>query len=436
MMKLLLTGIFLTELVKYGLWLRGVLEVRFTRWRYGCIVAGICFFLIGIGVVNEDSLLILWNLAAIAVFSIMIECDKGEKILLVVKTTFIVISIGEIVGGLIQIISDESIIKVNKTAYFLGNLVTVLLFVVLGKIKKWISIWKIMKTGKLYRGVVYGAIILVGSVIFFVVTGLQSIAKIVVNEKLHIFSRVVSLVVYICIICLVMIISYIFNENKTYKLYLEKEIMLMKLQKNMYDTMLLKNEETKRFRHDMKNHFIYLNELSVRGEINKLQNYIEEITGKLYTIQGEMYRVGNDVVDVVLNYYISMLPTDVVVKVVGVCASNIGISDFELCTVVSNLIQNAEEALKKEGIEKRYLWIEFGRMEGYVLMKIRNSIVRNSVILDKKNGIPKTTKRNKDEHGIGMYNIKETLEKNGGMLDIEVSMDEYSVMVMFPLVSL
>ena len=204
MVKWLLMGILLTELVKYGLWLRGVLEVRFTRWRLGCIVAGICFFLVGIGVVNENSLLILWNLAAIAVFSIMIECDKGERGLLIVQTVFSVTSIGEVVGGVIQMINNVGVTKLSKSTYLFSNVVTIVIFIILNVIIKRIRLLKIVKTGKLYRNVVYFAIALMGVVILLVITGFQSIAKFVEDDKIHTFSRIISIIAYMCIVCLVM----------------------------------------------------------------------------------------------------------------------------------------------------------------------------------------------------------------------------------------
>lgn len=432
-MKLLLIGIFLTELIKYGVWFKGIHGLSFSRWRLGSIVAGMCVLLTCLGIISEDVFLIFWNIVAIIVYGIMIQCHKSEKGLFILQAAFIVTSIGEVVGGIIQMVSDKSAIKVSKFTYLLSNIIIILIFSLLSLAKRWIKSFEVMKTGKIYRGVLYSAITLMGVVILLAVTGFQSIARFVGDDRVNIFSRITSIVAYICIVCLVVMISYVFNENKRYKLYLEKEAMLVKMQKDMYEAMLLKNEETKNFRHDIKNHFICLNEFAECGELSKVRSYIADITGKLCTIQGKMYTVGNDVVDVVLNYYISMLPEKVKVSIEGICTSKIAISDFELCTVISNLIQNAEEALKKDGVANPYLRIEFGHVEDYIKMKISNSIIKNSVVLEGKSKIPKTTKQNENQHGIGLCNTIGTLKRNGGMLDIEVSANEFSAMVMLPI---
>lgn len=432
MMKLLLTGIFLTELVKYGVWFKGIYGLSFSRRRWGSIVAGIFLFLIYIGIINEKSLLILWGIVDIIIFSIVIDCNKGERGFLIGQASFILISAGEVIGEVFQLIDDISVFKVEKIDYLFGDLIVVLILFVLCGIKKKINRLGVKEIGNLYRNAVYGAITLMGVVILVAVTGFQRVARLA-GDRVNIFSQIISIVAYICDICLVMVISYVYNENKRYKIYLEKEAILVKTQKNMYESMLLKNEEIRQFRHDIQNHFICLNELAEYGEIKKVQSYITEITGKIHAIQGKLYSVGNGVVDVVLNYYISMLPDDVKVSIEGVCNSNICINDFELCTIISNLVQNAEEALKKDGIRERYLHIEFGNEKDYVWMKMQNSILEGSVLFDKCDTIPKTTKRNKNEHGMGMKNIKDVLIKNGGMLNIEVDKTEFRITILLPI---
>lgn len=432
MMTLLLIGIFVTELVKYGIWFMGIRGLPLKRWRAGGIISGICILLIGIGIINQNSPLFLWGIADIIIFSIMIECEKVERGLLIGQAFFVILSLGEILGEIIQILSDVPEINVKRTTYLFCNVIIIFMLIILYAIKRWVRFSKILKIEEIYRRVIYGIIILMNIVILLVVTGLQNIARTIEDNGINTFARIISIVAYLCIVCLAMMISYILNENKRYKLYLEKEALLVKLQKGMYESMLSKNEETRRFRHDIQNHFICLNELAKCGEICKVQNYIAEIAGKLHAIQGKMYTVGNSVVDVVLNYYISMLPSDVKVNVIGICPSDIRISDFELCTIISNIIKNAEEALKKEGIKERYLQIEFGDIENYVWMKTKNSIAEKSVVIDSDNKLPKTTKNDERMHGMGMHNIRETIEKNGGILNIEVNENEFSVMVMLP----
>lgn len=76
-----------------------------------------------------------------------------------------------------------------------------------------------------------------------------------------------------------------------------------------------------------------------------------------------------------------MLKEGVEVSITGKCASDIKMRDVELCTVVSNLIQNAEEALNKSESENCYLKVDFQNSKGYMQMQIRNSIPEDSITL-------------------------------------------------------
>ncbi len=62
--------------------------------------------------------------------------------------------------------------------------------------------------------------------------------------------------------------------------------------------------------------------------------------------------------------------------------------------------------------------------------------VRDGVPAEKKeesSRIPKTTKQDSMNHGMGIRNIKDILEKNGGVINIDVNACEYTVMIMLHL---
>ncbi len=435
MMTLLLIGIFVTELVKYGVWFKKIGGLSFTRCYLGGIVAVSYIVLICMGVVNENTLIILWNLIVFIIYVMVIECSE-ERGMVTIQALLINICLSEIGSTLIRMIRGnvwwDSDIEL-KRIYLINNIFITILLYIIGSIKEEKKFKYGSSSNKLHQLGMYLAITIIGIVIFFTINGFQYVTHYIEDSQVGAFSIFVSFVSFICMACLVMMISYIFNENKRYKLYLEKDMLLLETQKNMYETMLVKNEETKKFRHDIQNHLICLYELVECGDLERVKNYIKGIEGNLHSNHNKVYIVGNSVIDVVLNYYISMLDTGVKVSIEGICAKNIGMSDVELCTVISNLIQNAEEALNRSVSDDKYLKIKFDSAEGYLNMQIRNSIVENMFYLDGINKIPETTKANKDEHGIGIKNVKRTIEKNGGMFEIKVADKDFIVDVMIPL---
>ena len=436
MMKLLLTGIFLTELVKYGVWFKGIYGLSFSRRRWGSAVAGIYIFLIGAEVVNQNTLILLWTFTVLLIYGIMIECNIGERGVNVIQAFLINICLSEIMSTFIRVVfgigwwQSKTELKIY---YLVGNVLVIIILLIIFGLRKNIKFKYDKKKYNLWQVVMYAGILVMGTVIFLTVNGFQNMARYVEDNEIGKFSLFVSFVSFICLACLVMIITYMFSENKRYKLYMEKDMLLLDTQRNMYEIMLAKNTETKKFRHDIHNHLLCLTELVDNGNLEKVKDYIIGIEGNLYSNYNKVYLVGNSVIDVVLNYYISMLEKEVRINVEGNCPKDIKMNDVDLCIVISNLVQNAEEALNKNFMEDKFLEIKFQSIKGYLNIQIRNSVPSNLLDFDYMTKMPKTTKENKPEHGIGVKNVKDTVEKNGGLFEMKVNSEEFAVNVMIPL---
>lgn len=433
-MKILLTGIFATELVKYGLWYTKIHGLKLRRSLLSAVMAGLAVILMLAGVVDQDTFLMFFGLAAAVIMGFMADCSGNERGLVMLQALFMIISMGEMTDGIIRLMRgvvwyapDEM-----KLYYFINNIIIIFILYAAGFVKKKVKVLGEKKEGRFHRAGMCFTAAVTGVVIFLTVTGFQNIAQYLQEESVGKFSRILSVLSFASIACLVMLISYIVGENKRYKAYLEKDALLLETQKHIYEAMINKNEETRRFRHDIQNHFMCLGQLARHGELDKVQNYIEEMEGNMLTIQNKVYTVGNSVVDAVLNYYTSMLRAEIKVSVSGRCAPGIKMSDVELCTVISNLIQNAEEALNKPQRGEGYLKVEFQNDKGYMRMQMKNSLPEEEIELDTASKLPITTKRHKENHGIGILNVRDTVEKNGGLLNIEVKPDEFVAAIILP----
>lgn len=436
MVKWLLMGIFLTELVKYGVWFKGIHNFSFSRWRIGSVIAGIYFFLICTEIVNQNTLILLWNFTVLLIYGIIIECNIGERGINAIQAFLVNICLSEIISTFIRVIfgigwwKSETELKVY---YLVGNILVIVILLIISVLRKNFKFKYNKKRYRLWQIVMYAAILIMGTVIFLTVNGFQNMARYVEDNEIGNFSLFVSFVSFICLACLVMIITYMLNENKRYKLYMEKDMLLLDTQRNMYEIMLAKNTETKKFRHDIHNHLLCLTELVENGDLEKVKEYLIGMEGNLYSNHNKVYLVGNGVIDVVLNYYISMLEEEVRINVEGKCPKDIKMNDVDLCIVISNLVQNAEEALNKNFMENKFLEIKFQSIKGYLNIQIRNSVPNNLLDFDYVAKLPKTTKDNKLEHGIGVKNVKDTVEKNGGLFEVKVNSKEFVVNVMLPL---
>ncbi|MBE5884640.1 MAG: GHKL domain-containing protein [Lachnospiraceae bacterium] len=226
------------------------------------------------------------------------------------------------------------------------------------------------------------------------------------------------------------VFSYIERENRKVKRYLEIDEILLKTQREFYEALLSKENDTRRFRHDIRNHLICLAELAKQGHTKKIEQYIEEMSERLQVIDKKIYCVGNTVVDAIINYYIGLLDDEVDVEIRGMCNCNLGISETDLCTVISNLVQNAMEELNRKQSENPFLRIVFTSGERYLKIEISNSTADNKERLLHNFVTSKTDKRN---HGLGLRNVKEALEKNHGKLETDVGRNVFKAKVILPL---
>ena len=435
MTKLLLLGIFLTELLKYGIWFRGIYGFRFQRIGVGLGLAVSYMVLILLGIANVNTLLIVTSAVAMVAIVGMLEKKKGRW-LCALQAFFMVICVGEAVGLLAKMIKGgiwQNITELKKS-HIIENLVVIVLLCIGAVLKgKTITMGEAFK--RILQWIMYGVVIVMGITILFIISGFQNILDYIDyigKETMGNLPRFLSLAAFGFLACLIMMVSYIYDQNKKYKVYLEKDALLLKTQKNMYETILNRNEEIKRFRHDIHNHLMCLEELIHLGNLEKVRDYVEGMQGKLQPNQNKIYMVGNDVIDVVLNYYISMLNSDVKVTIEGECLHKIKMSDVELCTVVSNLIQNATEALNQLDTSDKGLEIEFVHHKGYLLMRIKNTMLHKNIEYKGEKNIFITTKKDKEQHGIGIRNAEETLVKNGGTLKFDIKQNEFVAIAMIP----
>ena len=100
----------------------------------------------------------------------------------------------------------------------------------------------------------------------------------------------------------------------------------------------------------------------------------------------------------------------------GTLSESIFITDFDLCTMFSNLLSNAVEACAKVQGRNRQIRLEIRDMQDILIIELENSV-------DEPVDIPvigeMTTKKDKENHGYGVRNIQETVRKYGGKMEFE-----------------
>lgn len=105
------------------------------------------------------------------------------------------------------------------------------------------------------------------------------------------------------------------------------------------------------------------------------------------------------------------------------------IEDLDLISIVGNLLDNAIEAAEKVGKNKYVICKMYMGNEGHFLvMEFYNSYIV-PFIKEKERYI--STKRNPENHGIGLHTVEKLVEKYGGIMRIKAGEEEFSVKIVF-----
>lgn len=183
-----------------------------------------------------------------------------------------------------------------------------------------------------------------------------------------------------------------------------------------------REENTKRFMHDVKAHMLCLESLVCNEEVQEAQEYIENICQELKSVSGKQYYSGNDMVDILLNYYLAQVDECAEIHVFGRWDNQMNISRSGICTICSNLLKNAVEEVNRCE-ENKYIVVKFVKGKQYSQVEVSNSVSK------KYKNLSKWKPQEEKNHGYGLRNVREFVEKNNGSMEIEISDVEYKITI-------
>lgn len=209
--------------------------------------------------------------------------------------------------------------------------------------------------------------------------------------------------------------------------YQEKEHIIaqyLEEQVKYYEYLRDREEETKKFRHDIRGHLYFLNKLKKEGKNQEFEEYFQEMIGRVDGL-GNRVHVGNDIVNAVLSKAdTEAREKQIALQISGHLPAKCNISVYHLCTIFSNLLNNAIEAA--EQTEKRKIWVICRYTKEEIIVEIGNYF-NSSQKVEEVN--LQTSKTDRNYHGWGMKNVMDSVECCRGLIDIEVIEDRFIVSV-------
>ncbi|WP_270519928.1 ATP-binding protein, partial [Paraclostridium sordellii] len=228
----------------------------------------------------------------------------------------------------------------------------------------------------------------------------------------------------------ILLLMVVFKIIKDIKEKSEENLLKEKvdIQYNYYLNLQESQDKVKRLYHDMNNHMLCIKSMSSdKGDINK---YIDSIRRNIDGFK-EIYNTGNMILDIILNEKKATCNKN---NIDLFCDINFSKCSFiemtDVCSIFSNILDNAIEACNKVNNNERYIKIRGTVVKSYYVIRCENSKMNKVKI---KNNKIITSKKDKFIHGIGLKSVKSSLKKYDGELEIEDFESEFLLQIYIPI---
>lgn len=210
----------------------------------------------------------------------------------------------------------------------------------------------------------------------------------------------------------ILFITYQHNIEKENELFqLKNEFNKIKTEKNYYDILEKQNYDLMIYAHDAKNHLSAIKSLNTDPQIDE---YINKMAESLATYS-KVSHSGNHTLDVIINKYITECEIKNVKFSFDIRLKNLEyVEDYDLVTILGNLLDNALEAAENSQNSEITLSTDYRNTYDVI-------IITNSCDVEPKSINEKllTTKKDKRLHGIGLKSVMKTLKEYSGDYDWE-----------------
>lgn len=196
---------------------------------------------------------------------------------------------------------------------------------------------------------------------------------------------------------------------------------------DFYMDMLYKNQEKSReLYHDMKNHIICMK----YSDDHKSDEYIEKVE-LLLDEYSNKFNTGNVILDTLLHEKNTICLQNRIKFICDINFKKCGfIEDEDICTIFSNLLDNAIESCLKIKNKETSIILRGIAIDSLFVVKLTNT---TNGKIDSTGDNLNTTKKNKYLHGLGLKSVKRTLDKYDGELVIEYDKDVFSAKILIPI---
>lgn len=330
--------------------------------------------------------------------------------LIIVTEMFMICLLSVILGNPDYVFHIIQVSNFNRIAYsLLMKLINILLYLVIRR-----------KVRSINYKILGNPAYIVFAIVGFVAS--LNMMHIVIDNSITSLKLGVSILFVVFIFMfgiLIFLTDNLYNEKLKTK---ENEYMAIKnemLEKNLKNINKLYDENSKNF-HEFKHHISIINSLLLDSSNKKAIEYLKGID--LYSRYSQVFHTGNNIIDTVLNVKNIEASQKHISLFADINIDKVTIKDADLCSVLSNLIDNAIEAVCKIDKDKT-IKLNINQKGNMLFIAVENPSSSNPL----ENNFNSQKKGN---HGWGMKIITDIVNKYNGNITTNYDDEIFKIRIM------
>lgn len=241
---------------------------------------------------------------------------------------------------------------------------------------------------------------------------------------LTLFSWGLCLVLLLCLY-FVMLFYANYMKEKEMRSMLELKDQLVRSE---YEMVKQLQAEQEALSHNMRNHLLILDNMLREGRTDEAGAYIRQLGTPLQSLSPAVW-TSTPTLDVLLNHTRSRCSLSGIRFTVQADALDLSpMEDQDICSLFSNLLDNAYEAAARMPEGQSWIHVKIRRIKKMIFIDISNSASQAPC---RRNGRIVSNKQDSRLHGIGLNSAGMSAQKYGGQLESGYKDSVFSVRVSF-----
>jgi len=183
-------------------------------------------------------------------------------------------------------------------------------------------------------------------------------------------------------------------------------------------------EQVKSIRHDMKLHLATIRDYTTNSKANEATEYLDDLLEDIR--ESEVYSdTGNIAFDSIINFKLKdVLRNHINLQIKIFVPPELNIEVSDIVTILGNLLDNAFDAVAK--VEDKRIKLDVESIKGSLFIKIDNTFDGEVNYADGTEPVI-VSRKDVGSHGYGLSNIRKSVEKYDGHMDISHEENVFSV---------